>query len=125
MTSIYLVEDSPLVRERLHVLLGALPGVRVAGEAATAPAAIAGILAARPDIALVDLNLEEGSGLDVLRAVRKCAPEVACYMLSNFVDFPYRQLAARLGARGFFDKSRDFERVRDLVAARASGQAND
>jgi DNA-binding NarL/FixJ family response regulator len=120
MTTIYLVDDSELVRERLHVLLGGVSGVRITGEAGSSTSAIAGILATRPDIVVLDLNLEEGSGLDVLRAVRKCAPEVDCYVLSNHADLPYRQLAERLGARGYFDKSTEFERVRDLVAARAA-----
>ena len=120
MQKIYLVEDSPLVRERLHILLGTVAGACVVGHAATAQAAIAAILAERPDIVLLDLSLAEGSGFDVLRAVRDQAPEVDFYMLSNYAADPYRQLAERLGARGYFDKSRDFEHVRELVARRAA-----
>jgi DNA-binding NarL/FixJ family response regulator len=56
----------------------------------------------------------------VLRAVRAAAPQVDVYMLSNFASEPYRRLAAELGARDFFDKSSEIERVRDLVASRAS-----
>ena len=73
MQKVFLVENSPLVRERLNELLGAVAGSRIVGHASTADAAIAAIL------------------------------------------------AERLGARGYFDKSKDFERVRDLVAARAAG----
>ena len=122
MQKIYLVEDSPLVRERLHILLGTVAGACVVGHAATAQAAIAAILAERPDIVLLDLSLAEGSGFDVLRAVRDQAPEVDFYMLSNYAADPYRQLAERLGARGYFDKSRDFEHVRELVARRAASE---
>jgi DNA-binding NarL/FixJ family response regulator len=56
----------------------------------------------------------------VLRAVCERAPEIDFYMLSNFAADPYRQLAARLGARAFFDKSKEFERVRDLIAERTA-----
>ena len=56
----------------------------------------------------------------MLRGVRGAAPEVDFYMLSNFAADPYRQLAERLGAREFFDKSRDLERVRQLLAERAA-----
>jgi DNA-binding NarL/FixJ family response regulator len=56
----------------------------------------------------------------VLRAVCRQAPEVDFYMLSNFTADPYRQLAERLGARGFFDKSKEIERVREVVAQRAA-----
>ena len=117
-TRVFLVEDSPLIRDRLRGLLAEFPGVSAAGEAVGADAAIEAILRERPQIALLDLSLAQGSGFDVLRAVRAAAPEVDCYMLSNTAAYPYRQLAERLGARGYFDKTREFERVRELFAAR-------
>jgi two-component system, NarL family, response regulator DevR len=116
---IYLVEDSSLVRARLAALLEALPGTSLVGEADRADTAIRGILALRPDAVLLDLNLAHGSGFDVLRALSRDAPEIDVYVLSNFTEAPYRELAERLGARGFFDKSIEIERVRDLVAKRA------
>lgn len=119
MKKIFLVEDSPLVLTRLKELLAGAPGAEVVGEAATAAGAIAGILAARPDIAFVDLNLLEGSGFDVLRALRRRLPELDVYMLSSFAEYPYRQLAERLGAKGYFDKTKDFGRVREVVAQHA------
>lgn len=119
---IFLVEDSPMVRARLADMLGAIPGANVVGEAADAQAAIREILALRPNIVLLDINLAEGSGFDVLRAVHHQAPEIDFYMLSNFAAYPYRQLAERLGARDFFDKSKEFERVRDIIAQRAAGK---
>lgn len=118
--NIFLVEDSPLVRARLADLLESIPGARVVGEADRAQTAIRDILASRPELVLLDVNLSEGSGFDVLRAVAGKAPEVDFYMLSNFAAYPYRQLAERLGARAFFDKSRDLERMRDVVARRAA-----
>ena len=112
-----------MVRARLADMLGAIPGANVVGEAADAQAAIRGILASRPDVVVLDLALAEGtSGLDVLRAVCPQAPEIDFYMLSNFAGDPYRQLAGRLGARGFFDKSKEFERMRDLIAQRAAAR---
>jgi DNA-binding NarL/FixJ family response regulator len=120
MKKVFLVEDSALVLQRLKELLVDAPGAEVVGDAATAAAAIAGILQTQPDIVLVDMNLAEGSGFDVLRALRARLPATEFYMLSNFADYPYRELAARLGAKGYFDKSRDIARVRDLVAQRAA-----
>jgi len=117
---IYLVEDSSLVRARLAALLEAVPGASLVGEADRADTAIRGILALRPDLVLLDINLAQGSGFDVLRAVCREAPEIDVYVLSNFTAAPYRELAERLGARGFFDKSHEIERVRDLVAKRAA-----
>lgn len=114
---VFLVEDSPAIVDRLTALLGAAAEVEVVGHAATADAAIAAIPSTRPDIVLLDLTLADGStGFDVLRALHGRLPGVAFYMLSNFSADPYRNLAQRLGAKGFFDKTKDFERVRELVA---------
>jgi DNA-binding NarL/FixJ family response regulator len=119
---IFIVEDSPMVRARLVEMLDSVPGASVVGEAARAEPAIRDILATRPDVVVLDLNLAEGSGFDVLRAVHHQAPEIDFYMLSNFAADPYRQLAERLGARDFFDKSKEFERVRDIIVQRAAGK---
>ena len=118
-TSVFLVEDSALIRQRLGTMLAEYPGLTCAGEAAGADQAIEAILRERPQVALLDLSLAQGGGFDVLRAVRDAAPEVDCYMLSYTSAFPYRQLAERLGARGYFDKTSEFERVRELFASRA------
>ena len=116
---IYIVEDSAAVRSRLEALLGQVPGVSIAGACAGATEATREILERRPDMVILDLNLAEGGGFDVLRALHARAPEIEVYMLSNFSAYPYRQLAERLGARGFFDKTREFERVREVAANKA------
>ncbi|HET9351260.1 MAG TPA: response regulator [Burkholderiales bacterium] len=118
---IFLVEDSPLLRIRLAEMLGAIPGASVVGEAEHADVAIRDILAIQPDVVVLDLSLAGGtSGFEVLRAVSRQAPEIDIYMISNFVAEPYRELAERLGARDFFDKSRELERVRRVIAERAA-----
>jgi DNA-binding NarL/FixJ family response regulator len=72
-------------------------------------------------VVVLDLSLAGGtSGFEVLRAVSRQAPEIDIYMISNFVAEPYRELAERLGARDFFDKSRELERVRSVIAERAA-----
>jgi DNA-binding NarL/FixJ family response regulator len=116
---IYIVEDSPAVRSRLIALLGEVPGAEVAGSAAGATQATREILDLRPEMVILDVSLAEGGGFDVLRALRARAPEIDVYMLSNFSAYPYRQLAERLGARGFFDKTREFGRVREAAAGKA------
>ena len=118
---IFLVEDSGPVRERLAAMLSAIPGATLVGTAEQADAAIRGILTARPEVVVLDISLSGGtSGFDVLRSVRNVAPDIDFYMLSNFAAEPYRQLAQRLGAREFFDKSKEFDRVRQLIATRAA-----
>jgi len=117
---VFLVEDSPIVRERLETLLASIDGASAVGHASGASEAIRAILEAQPDAVVLDLKLSDGSGFDVLRAVHERAPAIDVYMLSNFAGEPYRRLAVRLGAREFFDKSTEFERVRDALAARAA-----
>lgn len=117
---VYLVEDSPAILERLEALLASVDGTRTVGRASRAADAIKGILAEHPDMVVLDLKLAEGSGFDVLRAVHRAAPDVDVYMLTNFASEPYRRLAERLGARDFFDKTTEFERVRDAIVDRAA-----
>ena len=118
--SVFLVEDSAQVVQRLEELLGAIRGVRTVGSAGRADEAIREVLTLRPDAVLCDISLAQGTGFDVLRALHDQAPDVEVYMLSNFATEPYRRIAARLGARDFFDKSTELERMRDAVAARAA-----
>lgn len=117
---VFVVEDSPMVRQRLEALLGSVPGTEIVGRAAAAEDAIRDILTLRPDLVVLDVQLEEGSGFDVLRELHARAPELDVVMLSNYSSYPYRQIAERFGARAFFDKSREFERVREVVAQRAA-----
>lgn len=116
---VFLVEDSPLIRERLEGMLS-VAGAAQAGCSGSVEGAIHAILLTRPDLVLLDMQLADGTGFDVLRALRAQAPEIDVYFLSNFAAEPYRQLAERLGAKGFFDKSREFCRMRDVVTQRAA-----
>lgn len=117
---VYVVEDSLLIRERLDAMI-IVAGAEVAGHASTASAAIAGILVERPDLVILDMQLVDGTGFDVLRAIRKQAPEIDVYFFSNFASYPYQILAERLGAKGFFDKSSEFGLMRDTIARHAAG----
>jgi DNA-binding NarL/FixJ family response regulator len=114
---VFLVEDSVMVRERLAALLSQIPGTTIVGHAAGAASAVRDILEKRPDLVVLDVQLAEGSGFDVLRELHARAPELPVVMLTNYSSDPYRQIAERFGARAFFDKSREFDRVREVVAA--------
>ena len=114
---VFVVEDSEQVRRRLDALI-AQAGAQTAGHAEAVGAATLAILETHPDVVILDLQLADGSGFDVLRAVHDAAPEIDVYLFTNHAADPYRQLAERLGARGFFDKSKDFERVREVLAER-------
>ena len=120
MQKIFIVEDSRMLRERLETLVTALPDTLVTGHAESAAAALAAISRDRPDVVLLDLCLEGSSGFDVLRELQAREPGIDVYMLTNFASEPYRRHAERLGAKGFFDKTTEFERVRDAIAQRTA-----
>ena len=103
----YLVEDSSIIVGLLRDLLAVDPAIEVVGESTNAKTAIAGITAQVPDVAVIDIALEDSSGFDVLRALSKLSTSVptTLVVLSNFATERYRAEAARLGADYFFDKN--------------------
>ena len=113
--NVFLVEDAPLLRERLQALIDAIPGALCIGQASGAAAALESILALRPDLVVLDIHLAEGNGFDVLRGLRAAQFLPCVFVLTNFPSEAYRQTAERLGARGFFDKSKEVERLREEI----------
>jgi len=116
---VFLVEDAPLLRKRLGELIVSVPGLELAGQASGAEEAIAAIFQALPDVVVLDLHLSSGHGFYVMKALHERAPQVAIYVVTNFVSETYRERAARYGACGFFDKSHEFDRLREALAAHA------
>ena len=117
---VFIVEDSQPLRGRLEEMLASIKGTRCAGCATTAETAINGILDTHPHAVILDIGLAQGSGFDVLRALRGRAPQIPVYVFSNFSTEPYRRLALRLGAAVFFDKSAQIEEMRELLTQRAA-----
>ena len=117
---VFLVEDSPILRERVEAILTSIPGAQACGHAASAAGAIAAIEAAKPDAVVLDIQLEQGSGFEVMRAIRASMPQVQFYVLTNFANDAYRRKAENLGARGFFDKSSEFEHLRKALTQLSS-----
>jgi len=104
---VYLVEDSTIIVGLLRDLLAVDPAMEVVGESTNAKTAIADITSLVPDVAVIDIALDDSSGFDVLRALSKLATSVPTrfVVLSNFATERYRAEAARLGADYFFDKN--------------------
>ena len=122
---IFLVENSPHILKRLSEVLSALPGIVLVGQAAGAKQAIDEILKLRPQVVLLDVELDQGTGFDVLVALRDNAPEIDAYVLTSFVIEALRGLAGKLGAKGFFDKIKDLHILRDLLARRAADTSSE
>jgi DNA-binding NarL/FixJ family response regulator len=114
--ALFIAEDSGAVRERLVRSLDGLAGVSLVGVASSVPESIAGLRDRLPEALVLDLQLEDGSGLDVLRAVRSELPHLRVIVLTNFATEPYRRAALAEGAEVFLDKSAEFGRVREILA---------
>ncbi|MBE0627060.1 MAG: response regulator transcription factor [Burkholderiales bacterium] len=112
---VFLVEDSPAIRARLATTIRGIDGAQLAGEAGTVGSAIDGIRATRPGAVILDLQLEDGSGLEVLRAVRPTAPALHVAVLTNYATDQHRRACMDAGAEYFLDKSSDFPRIREIV----------
>jgi DNA-binding NarL/FixJ family response regulator len=115
-TSVFIVDDSDSIRQRLIAMLGSMADVAIVGEARSAAEAIDGILATNPDSVLLDLNLGTSSGMEVLSTVRRQLPVVEFVVLSNHSEPQYRRACAKAGARYFLDKSTEFDCVRTVIA---------
>ena len=116
VTRVFVVEDSELIRERLLSMLAGMSDVQLAGNGETASDAIAGILAARPDVVVLDVKLKAGSGIEVLRVIKRRMPEVAVIVLTNYATEEFRKKCLELGAEHFLDKTNEFERLCPLIA---------
>ena len=113
---VFLADDSPAIRSRVSGLL-AERALQVVGEAETPQACIAGILATHPDVVVLDVQLEGGQGLEVLRAVRGAEPGIAFVVFSNNSAPAYRKRYLGAGAASFLDKSSEFDQLADAVGA--------
>lgn len=100
-TTVFLLDDHEVVREGLRSLLEGEPGIEVVGEASSAAEALERIEATRPDVAVLDVRLPDGSGVEVCREVRSRHPEVACLMLTSFADDQALREAILAGAAGY------------------------
>ena len=114
-TEVFIVDDLPLMRERLRELVGEVSNVSVVGDAGTTGDAIAGILATRPSCVLLDYQLIGGTGVDVLHAVHRQSPGTVFVVLTNHPDPQYRRACMDAGADYFLDKSTEFDRIGDVL----------
>jgi DNA-binding NarL/FixJ family response regulator len=117
---VFLLDDHEIVRRGLRELLDAEDDLQVVGEAGTAQQAIDRIPATRPDIAVLDVRLPDGDGIEVCRTVRDKVPGLACLMLTSFADDEAVYAAIMAGASGYVLKQ---VRGNDLIdALRRIGQ---
>ena len=115
--TIYIVEDSPLVRERLLEVVGEIPNSRVVGPAEAVAEALEGINRAQPRVLILDVQLRGGSGFRLLKQMRAAQidrPELVI-VVTNYPSEDYRNASQACGADHFFDKASEFDKVREVL----------
>jgi DNA-binding NarL/FixJ family response regulator len=120
---VIIVEDSAIIRARLAETLGEIPNVEIVGQVETEADALALLRQSRWDAAVLDLQLKQGTGLGVLKSLAHGArpANTKIIVFTNYAFPQYRDRSLSLGADYFFDKAREFHRVREIVNQLAGG----
>lgn len=122
---VFVVEDSAPVRERLIEMINEIEGFEVVGQAGTCDEAVSGIRRTKPDIAIFDIQLATGSGIDALVQAKRELPGLRGIVLTNYATPQHEKASADAGAEYFLDKSADFEKIAEILESMKTGQNAD
>src|SRR5580765_8965053 len=120
---VFLLDDHEVVRRGVRDLLEAEDDIEIVGEAGTAEEAVGRIPATSPDVAVLDVRLPDGSGVEVCRDVRSARPDLACIMLTSFADDEALFEAIMAGAAGYVLKQVSGSNLIDAVRQVAAGES--
>ncbi|WP_030874614.1 response regulator [Streptomyces sp. NRRL S-1868] len=123
MIRVLIVDDQAMVREGFSVLLGAMPGIEVVGEAEDGRRAVAEVARLRPDVVLMDVRMPHMNGLEATREIVAADSGTKVLILTTYDLDEYVYRALRAGASGFLLKDASAERLAEGVRVVASGEA--
>jgi two-component system response regulator DevR len=103
-TTVFLLDDHEIVRRGIAELINAETDLEVVGESATVAQTLGRVAATRPDVAVLDVRLPDGNGIDVCRDIRSAFPHIACLMLTAYDDVSAAEGAVLAGAAGYVVK---------------------
>ena len=118
-STVFIVDDHPIVRQGLTLLINREPDLAVCGDAEEAGSALRRIEELKPDLIVVDISLNGPDGLDLLKNLRARDPNLPVLILSMLDEMLYAERALRAGANGYIMKQEATEKV--LVAVRRTG----
>ena len=121
-TKVLLVDDHPLVREGLVNLISQEADFRICGEAGSEPQALELIRIVQPHVAIVDISLENGSGIELIKSIKAMFPAVTVLVLSMHDESLYAERALRAGARGYVMKREAAKKVIQAIRCVLAGQ---
>jgi len=108
---VLIADDSIEVRERLVGMLSELQGVEIVGQAQNVNEAIIGIRNLRPSVVILDVRMPDGTGINVLQAIKQNQFAPVVIVLTNYPYLQYRKKCTEAGADWFFDKSTEFNKI--------------
>lgn len=114
---VLVVEDSLLIIERIIGLLNETDDIKMIIHAANYNESMKMINEISADIILLDLNLPDKSGIDLLKEVKTNHPQIKVIVLTNHANESYREICTYMGADYFFDKSLDFDKITETINA--------
>ncbi|MEV0749430.1 response regulator transcription factor [Streptomyces sp. NBC_01220] len=120
---VLIVDDQMMVREGFSVLLNAMPGIEVVGEAVNGREAVSQVAALRPDVVLMDIRMPELNGIEATREIVAADADAKVLVLTTFDLDEYVYQALRAGASGFLLKDASARQLADGVRVVASGEA--
>ena len=119
--TVCIVDDHQMVREGLRAMFETVEDITVVGEADSVATAIDMFRRVRPQVALVDIQLPDGSGIEICRSLREHAPEVRCLILTSMAHDQALYEAVRAGAAGFLLKQVTSEDLVSCIRRAAAG----
>lgn len=114
--TILIIDDSPLIVKRLIEMLSELPNLEWIKHAGNHADGVELANSLQPRILLLDINLPDKSGIELLRSCKQSMPFTKIIMITNQANEYYRKLCMKLGADHFIDKSKEFELIAETIA---------
>jgi DNA-binding NarL/FixJ family response regulator len=115
--TVLIVDDSILIMERMIPIMEEIENISFVVHATSYKEGLEVLSRLTPDMVLLDINLPDKSGIELLRFIQERHPETAVLMISNNADQYYRDICKKLGARCFLDKSTDIDLISSVLSA--------
>ncbi len=112
---VYIVEDSPFVRKSLLKVIKEIPGVEIVGNGDSVKSAIEFLTSNKSDVCILDFNLPDGTGVDIIKEIKPKHSAAVYIVISNIVDDLLKKAILDKGADYFFDKSNEIDDLLELL----------
>jgi DNA-binding NarL/FixJ family response regulator len=119
------VDDSQIVSDNLGEMLSDIQNIHWIGHAFTLSDAYLNIIQKNPELIILDIQMKEESGFELLEFIRDKHPEIQVMMFTNLSYMPYRKKSMELGAKYFIDKSTEFEKIPEILTTILKNKQND